>query len=57
MDYTIMGTLDLLPIGIYGNDNSVANILSLNKVSNYYRVTMETKEYHVMLVHYSKYKA
>ena len=29
MDYTMRGTLDILPMDIYVNDNSMANILSL----------------------------
>ena len=57
MDYTIRGTLDILPIGIYGNDNSVANILSLKEVADYFCVTIDTKEDNAMLVHYSKDKA
>ena len=56
MNYTMRGTLDILPMGIYANDNSMANILSLKKVSYYFRVTMDTKEDQTMLVHYSKDK-
>ena len=29
MDYTMRGILDILPMDIYVNDNSMANILSL----------------------------
>ena len=57
MEYTMRGTLDILPMGIYVNDNSMANTLSLKKVVDYFHVTMDTKEYHTMLVHYIKDKA
>ena len=57
MENTMRGTLDILPMGIYVNENSMANILSLKEVENYFRVTMDTKEYHAMSVHYSKDKA
>ena len=54
MDYTMRGTLDILPMGIYINDNSMADILYLKEVEDSFRVTMETKEDHKMVVHYSK---
>ena len=54
MEYTMMGTLDILPMGINVNDNSMANILHLKEVADYFRVTMDNKEDHTMLVHYSK---
>ena len=57
MNYTMRGTLYILPMGIYVNDNSMANILSLKKVSYSFRVTMDTKEDHTILVHYSKDRA
>ena len=57
MYYTMRGTLDILPMGIYVNDNSMVNILSLKKVSDYFRVTMDTKDDHTVLVHYRKAKA
>ena len=57
IDYTMRGILDILPMDIYLNDNSVANILSLKEVADYFHVTMDTKEYHAMLVHYSEYKS
>ena len=57
MDYTMTGTLDILPMVIYVNDNSMANILSLKEVDYYFRFTMGTKEDQEMLVHYSKDKA
>ena len=44
-------------MGIYVNDNSTENILSLKEVVYSFRVTMNTKEDHEMLVHYIKYKA
>ena len=43
MDYTTRGTLDILPMGIYVNDNSMANILSLKEVVDSFRVTINTK--------------
>ena len=57
MENTMRGTLDILPMGIYVNENSMANILSLKEVSHYFRVTMDTKEYHAMSVHYREDKA
>ena len=35
----------------------MANILSLKEVAEYFRMTMYTKEYHAMLVHYIEDKA
>ena len=57
MNYTMRGTLEILPMGIYVNDNSMANILSLKKVVDSLRVTLNTKEVHSMLFHQSKDKA
>ena len=57
MDYTMRGTLDILPMGIYVINNSMANILSLKKVADSFRVTMDTKEDHKILVQYSDDKA
>ena len=54
MYYTIRGTLEILPMGIYVNDKSMANILSLKEVEDYFCVAVDTKEDHEMLVHYSK---
>ena len=48
------GTLDILPMGIFVNDNSMEKIISIKEVADYLRVTMDTKEDHTMLVHYSK---
>ena len=56
MEYTMRGILDILLMEIYVNDNSMAKILSLKEVADYFRVAMYTKEDHAMLVHYSKYK-
>ena len=57
MDYNMRGTLDILPMGIYVNDNSMENILSLKEVEYYFRVTMDTKENHTILFHCSEDKA
>ena len=57
MEYTMRGTLDILPMDIYVNDNSMANILSLKEVAHYFRMTMDTKEDHVMLFQYIKDKS
>ena len=54
MYYTMRGTLDILPMGIYVNDNSMANILYLKEVGDSLRVNMDIKEDHEMLFHYSK---
>ena len=56
-DYTTRGTLEILHMGIYVNNNSMANILSIKEVANYFRMTIDTKEYHAMLARYSKDKA
>ena len=56
MDYIMRGTLDILPMVIYVNDNSMANTFSIKEVADYFRVTMDTKEDHVMLVQYCKDK-
>ena len=57
MEYNMRGTLDILPTEIYGNDNSMAHIFSLKEVIDSFHVTMDTKEDHAMLVHYSKDKS
>ena len=57
MDYIMRDTLDILHMGIYVNNNSMANILSIKEVANYFRMTIDTKEYHAMLAHYSKDEA
>ena len=49
--------MDILPMDICVNDNSMAKIISLKEVADYSRMTMDTKEFHAMLVHYSKDKA
>ena len=51
------GILDILHMDIYVNDKYMANILSLKEVSYSFRFTMDTKEDHTMLVHYSKDEA
>ena len=56
MEYTMRGILDILPMGIYINGKSMANILSVKEVADYFRVTTDNKEDHVMLVHYSNDK-
>ena len=43
MDYTMRGTMEILPMGIYVNDNSMENTLSLKEVADSFRVTMDTK--------------
>ena len=55
MDYTMRGTLDILPMDMFLKFNSMANILYLKEVADSFRVTMYTKEDHTMLVHYIKY--
>ena len=56
MDYTLMGTLEILPMGIYVSYNYMANILSLKEAADYLRMNTDTKEYHTMLFHYIKDK-
>ena len=51
MDYTMKEILNVLPMNIYVNYNSMANILSIKEVADSFRVTMDTKEDHAMLVH------
>ena len=55
MYYTMRGILDILPMDIYVNDNSMSNIFSLKEVAYSFCVTMDTKEDHAMLVNYIKY--
>ena len=43
MDYTMRGILDILPMYIYVNSNSMANIISLKEMADSFRVTMDTK--------------
>ena len=38
------GTLDILFMAIYVDDNSMAKIHSIKEVAEYFRVTMDTKE-------------
>ena len=38
MDYTMMCTLDIIPMDIYVNDTSMANILYLEEVADSFRV-------------------
>ena len=47
-------TLNISPMIIYVIDESIANILSFKEVENYFYVTMDTNEYHAMLVHFNK---
>ena len=56
MDYTMSGTLNILPMDIYLNDNSMEKILSLKEVEDSFRVNMDTKEYQSMLLQYSNDK-
>ena len=43
MNYTIRGTLDILPMGIYVNYNSMVNILYIKEVADYFRGTIDNK--------------
>ena len=53
MDFIMRDSLDIIPMSIYVNDNSMANIISLREVADYFRVAMDTEEDHALLVHYS----
>ena len=57
MEYTMRGTMDMLPMGVYVNDNSMENILSIKEVVDSFHVTMYTKEDHKMLVNSRKDKS
>ena len=48
MDYTLRGTLDSLPMGIYVDDNTTENILFFKEVADSFHVTIYTKEDHSM---------
>ena len=51
MDYEHGGVVSVLPaLDAYYNPDSLANILSLSEVSQYYRVTMDTEQSHSMTV-------
>ena len=43
MAYTMRGAMDILTMGIYVNDNSMANIISIKEVVYSFCVTMYTK--------------
>ena len=49
-EYTMKGTLNIYPMIIYANDNSMANTLSLKEVESYFCMTMDTNEDHATLV-------
>ena len=51
MECTMRGTLDILSMGIYVNDKSMANILYFKEVTEYFRMTIDTKEDLTILVH------
>ena len=52
LDYHHMGTVNLFPaIEAYYNAESLANILSLSCVSNFYRVTMDSQNRNCLTVH------
>ena len=50
-------TLNIIPMSIYVNNNSMPNILSLMELANSFRVTMDTKEDYSMLLNFKRYKA
>ena len=52
MDYTMRGNLDILPMGIYVNDNLMVNIPSLKELIVSFCATMDTKEDYTMLCNY-----
>ena len=56
-DYRMTGTLQVLPLEVYVNPGSMANIISLRDVFEKYRVTMDTKSDPSMLVHHEDGKA
>ena len=53
MEYNQVGTLAILPFDVYLHEGSMANILSLKKVSKKFRVTMDTTVENCMKVHVS----
>ena len=57
MEYTTSGPLDILTMVIYVNDNYMTKFVYLKEVAYSFRISMDTKDYHAMLVHYSKDKA
>ena len=57
MDYSMKFTMDIFPMSVYVNDNSMADILFLKEVSYSFRMVMYTKADHTMVVHYSEDKA
>lgn len=56
-DYRMTGTLKILPLEVYVNPTSMANIVSLKDVYEKYRVTMDTEADPSMLVHHEDGKA
>ena len=57
MDYNIKGTLKFIPTSIHVKNNSMENILSLKGGVNEFRVTVDTKDNHSMVVCFDKDKA
>ena len=57
MEYAMKVTLRNLPMIIYVNNNSMAIILSLKEVENYFCMTMNNDEDRTMLVNFNKDKA
>ena len=49
--YDEVGTLDLVPMDVYVNVKSLANILSLHEVTEKYRVTFDSTKSNCMWVH------
>jgi hypothetical protein len=56
-DYRMTGTLQILPLEVYVNPASMANIVSLKDVYEKYRVMMDTEADPSMLVHHEDGKA
>ena len=54
MYYTMKVTLNIIPMIIYVKNNSMANLIYIKRVKISFRVTMDTKEDHAMLVHFNK---
>ena len=49
--YSFTGTLNVFPLEVYYDGSSIANILSLSKVCEKFRVTMDSGSEHAITVH------
>ena len=49
--YSVTGTLNVIPLEVYYDGSSIANILSLSEICKNFRVTMDSDTEHAITVH------